>query len=212
MTEKISLSDYTVVDLLDAFASNEPVPGGGSAAALAGALGVSLLMMVAGLSKTRSGPKVPEEATDLAEAASRLRPLRDALTELVDRDADSYRSIMAALRLPKASEAEQRSRTAAIQAATREATDVPLETMRACQQALAGAVIVARNGHVAAASDVAVGIELLATALGGCALSIDVNLKGITDAAYRDRIAEERRQLEGDGRADAARARQLLPL
>jgi len=66
-------SEFALIDLLDAFASNTPVPGGGSAAALAGALGVSLLIMAAGLPKSRTG--APEEAADLAEAAARLRPL-----------------------------------------------------------------------------------------------------------------------------------------
>jgi formiminotetrahydrofolate cyclodeaminase len=107
VTDSISYSQYTLVDLLDAFASNEPVPGGGSASALAGALGVSLLVMVAGLPKTRTG--TPEEAADLAQASSRLRPLRDALVALVDRDSDAYRSLLRAFRLPKQSEPEQRT-------------------------------------------------------------------------------------------------------
>ena len=73
-------SEFALIDLLDAFASNTPVPGGGSAAALAGALGVSLLVMAASLPKSRTG--APEEAADLAEAAARLRPLRDTLVQL----------------------------------------------------------------------------------------------------------------------------------
>ena len=210
MSDKISYSQYAVVDLLDAFASNEPVPGGGSAAALAGALGVSLLMMVADLPRTRTGQ--PEETADLAEAASRFRPLREQLIELVDRDSEAYRLILNALRLPKSTDSEKAARAEAIRSGTRTATDVPLETMRACQQALAGAVIVARNGHVAAASDVGMAIELLAAALKGCGLSIDVNLKGFKDADYSSRVMTERTQLEMDGVSDAAKARQLLPL
>src|SRR5688572_27696121 len=118
-------STMALADLLDAFASNEPVPGGGSASALAGALGVSLLLMAAGLPKTRSGPSVPEEAADLAEASARLRPLRDKLVELVDRDSEAYQALMDAFKLPKESAAEKTARGAAIQAATREATDAP---------------------------------------------------------------------------------------
>src|SRR5690554_1138720 len=85
MADEISYADYALIDLLDAFASNEPLPGGGSASALAGALGVSLLLMVCGLPKTRSGANAPEEAADLAQASARLRPLRDRLVELIDR-------------------------------------------------------------------------------------------------------------------------------
>src|SRR5918995_906731 len=108
-------STYALADLLDAFASNEPVPGGGSAAALAGALGVSLLIMVTGLPKTRTG--APEEAADLAEAAARLRPLRDTLAALIDRDSEAYTAVIEAMRLPKDTDANKQHRRAAIEAA-----------------------------------------------------------------------------------------------
>jgi formiminotetrahydrofolate cyclodeaminase len=210
MTEKISYADYALIDLLDAFASNEPLPGGGSASAVAGALGVSLLLMVAGLPKTRSGPDVPEEATDLAEASARLRPLRDKLLELVDRDTAAYRALIAAMRMPKDSDEQRGARTVAVQAATQGATEIPLETMRECQQALAGSVVVARNAHRAAASDAAVAVELLLAAVRGSAANVDTNLKGVTDQHYCDRIRMERDQLAADSAADAARAQQLL--
>ena len=210
MSEQISYADYALIDLLDAFASNEPLPGGGSAAAVAGALGVSLLLMVAGLPKTRSGPTVPEEATDLAEASARLRPLRDKLLDLVDRDTAAYRALIDAMRMPKGSDEERGARAAAIQASMRTATEVPLETMRECQQALAGSVIVARNGHRPAASDAVVAVELLLAALRGSAANVDANLKGLTDQHYCDTIRTERNQLAADSAADAARAQQLL--
>src|SRR5258705_7205754 len=85
-------SEMALADLIDAFSSTDAVPGGGSAAALAGAVGVSLLLMVAGLPKTKTG--APEETADLAEAASRLHPLRDALVDLVDRDSEAYRQVV----------------------------------------------------------------------------------------------------------------------
>jgi formiminotetrahydrofolate cyclodeaminase len=210
VADKISYSKYALVDLLDAFSSNEPAPGGGSASALTAAVGVSLLMMVAGLPKTRSGRDVPEEAADLAAAAARLRPLRDNLITLIDRDSEAYRSILSALALPKASDAEKTERKQRLQAALREATDVPLETMRECQQALAGAVVVARNGLRAAASDVATAVELLSASTRSCALAIDANLVGVADQQYVERVRAERAQLDADGSADAARARELL--
>jgi formiminotetrahydrofolate cyclodeaminase len=206
--ETISYSAYAVIDLLDAFASNEPVPGGGSAAALAGSLGVSLLMMAAGLPKTRT--MAPEEATDLAEASARLRPLREGLIELIDRDSQAYRAVVAALKLAKGTDAEKATRRQAIQEGMREATDAPLDMMRACQQALAGAVIVARNAYTVAASDVGMGVELVAAALRGCGMSIDGNLASVADADYVERARAERQQLEADGLADADRARTLL--
>src|SRR5262245_56520484 len=186
MADGRPFSEFAVIDLLDAFASNTPVPGGGSAAALAGALGVSLLIMAASLPKSRTG--APEEAADLAEAAARLRPLRDRLVELIDADTNAYRSVMAALKLPKASEDERESRHVALQLALKEATDVPLDVMRVCQQALAGGLIVARNGYRAAASDIATAIELLGATVRGTGISIDGNLSGIRDASYSARV------------------------
>jgi formiminotetrahydrofolate cyclodeaminase len=197
-------SEFALVDLLDAFASNTPVPGGGSAAAVAGALGVSLLVMAASLAKSRTG--APEEATDLAEAAARLRPLRDTLITLIDADSDAYGAVMAAMKLPKGMPDETRIRIDALQSALKGATDVPLDVMRCGQQALAGAVIVARNAYRAAASDVAMGVELLGASVRGAALSIDGNLSAINDADYTARVKSERDQLAADSGRDGSQA------
>jgi formiminotetrahydrofolate cyclodeaminase len=191
-------------DLLDAFASNDPVPGGGSASAVAGALGASLLLMVAGMPKTRSG--TPEETADLAEAAARLRPLRDRLTMLVDKDSDAYNAVVAAFKLPKGTEEEKAARKNTIQAGTQEATEVPLDTMRSCRDALRHAVIVARNGNRNATSDVGVALALLAAGVKGAALNVDINLGGLSDQAYVDRVRWERDDLERTAREEAERA------
>ena len=201
-------AEMALADLIDAFSSTDAVPGGGSAAALAGAMGVSLLMMVAGLPKTRTG--APEETADLAEASSRLHPLRDALVELVDRDSDAYRQVLAAFRLPKVSDAEKAARKEAIDAATRAAIDAPLDTMRLCQQALRGAVIVASNGSRKTTSDVGVAVELLVAALRGARLNVDINLAGLNDESYAARIRDEVEELVSDAAADAERARRAL--
>ena len=201
-------SEMAVADLVDAFASTDPVPGGGSAAALAGAVGASLLLMVAGIPKTKSG--APEETADLAEAEARIRPLRDSLLELVDRDSDAYRQVMTAFKLSKGSDAETSQRRKAVEDATREATEVPLDTMRACQQALRGAVVVAANGARKATSDIGVAVELLLAGLRGAGMNVEINLKGLPDAGYVTRIRAEADQLELDAAADAGHARTLL--
>jgi formiminotetrahydrofolate cyclodeaminase len=201
-------SSLVVADLLDAFASNEPVPGGGSAAALAGALGVALLVMAAGIVKTRTG--APEETADLAEAAARLRPLQGTLLALVDRDGDAYASVMAARRLPKSTDAETAARRDAVESAMTAATLTPLDTLRACQQALRGGIIVAGKASRSASSDVAVALELLAAAARGAALNVDANLGGLRDAAFVERTRVERQELEEESLADVARARALL--
>lgn len=201
-------SEMALADLVDAFASTDPVPGGGSAAALAGAVGASLLLMVAGIPKTKSG--APEETADLAEAEARIRPLRDSLLELVDRDSEAYRQVMTAFKLPKGSDAETSQRRKAIEDATRGATEVPLDTMRACQQALRGAITVAANGNRKAGSDVGVAIELLLAALRGARMNVEINLAGLRDTEYVARIRTEASQLGDDAAADAVRARELL--
>ena len=206
--ESVSYGEMALADLMDAFASTDPVPGGGSAAALAGAVGTSMLLMVAGIPRTKTG--APEETADLAEAAARLHPLRDQLLELVDRDSDAYKQVMAALRLPKATDAERTARNQAIDSATRAATETPLDTMRACQQALRGAVVVATNGNRRTTSDVGVGVELLLAALRGARMNVDINLSTLDDRAYTTRVAEEARELVRDAEADADTARRAL--
>jgi formiminotetrahydrofolate cyclodeaminase len=187
-------SGLTFAELLDAFSSNQPVPGGGSASALAGAVGASLLIMVAGLPKTRHG--TDEERTALTATASRLRPLRDELASLVDRDSDAYTSVIDAYRLPKSTDAEKAARRDAIDAAMRTATEAPLATMRACERVMREAETVATGGAPSAASDVAVAIELLKTAARGAALNVDTNLASVKDTDYATRVSQERRDLE----------------
>jgi formiminotetrahydrofolate cyclodeaminase len=206
----MSLSLMAFQDLLDALASNQPVPGGGSASALAGAVGVSLLVMVAGLPKTRTG--TPEGEADLAEAAARLRKIRDALVPLMDADSEAYQAVLDAMRLPSATDAEKQARRDAVQRALRAATEVPMETMRECQQALRGALVVAMHGNPNAATDTGVAIELLRAALLGAAMNVRVNAKSLADHAFVERVLTECGQLEADAQADAAKARGLLPL
>jgi formiminotetrahydrofolate cyclodeaminase len=188
------LSRLTVAQLLDAFASSQPVPGGGSASALAGAVGASLFIMVAGLPKTRHG--TDEEREALNAAAARLRPLRDELASLIDRDSDAYTSVLNAYRLPRSTEAEQAARRDVIDAAMRTATEAPLATMRACERAMREAEAITASGAASAASDVAVGIELLKTAAKGAALNVDTNLALLKDDDYVSRVGQERRDLE----------------
>ena len=206
--ESVTYGEMALADLLDAFASTDPVPGGGSAAALAGAVGTSLLLMVAAMPKTRTD--VPEETADLAEAATRLHPLRDQLLELVDADSDAYNEVIAAYRLPKGTDGENALRKSAIDRAMRSATETPLNTMRACQQALRGAVIVAANGNRRTTSDVGVGMELLVAGLRGARMNVEINLSMLDDQEYVARVRTEAEELERDAVADADTARRAL--
>ena len=200
----VSYSEMALPDLLDAFASNEPVPGGGSASALAGSLGMSLLIKVAGLPKTRTGS--PEEAADLSEASARLRPLREALTTLIDDDSAAYSAVLEAMRLPQDTDEQHAARRQAIGVAMQRATEIPLETMRHCQQALRGAIVIARSGNRNAATDTTIGVELLRAGLRSAGMNVDVNLSDVTDAELAARFRTERTELLEEGETDARQA------
>jgi formiminotetrahydrofolate cyclodeaminase len=189
----MSLTDHSVRDLLTAFSSSDPTPGGGSAAALASALGASLLMMVAGLPKTRTGSD--DDRAALSAAGSVLADLRERLTAAVDADTEAYNRVVAAYKLPKASAEEQAARKAAIQGALRGATDVPLGVVRLSAAALDQAVAVARHGHRAAGSDVGVGVALLRAGARGARLNVEINIGSVTDTAYREALAAETARL-----------------
>jgi formiminotetrahydrofolate cyclodeaminase len=179
------LMSTTVIDALDAFSDASPTPGGGSAAALAGALGASLLMMVGRLPKTRGGD---QDREPLAAAVERLRELRGRLSELVDLDSAAYDAVVAAYKLPNASEEERAARRDAIARALRHATDTPRETMECCRNVMEQALVVAERGSRNAASDVGVAIELLGAALRGARLNVETNLRSLTDQEYAEAI------------------------
>jgi formiminotetrahydrofolate cyclodeaminase len=185
----MSLIDRSVRDLLAAFSSPDPTPGGGSAAALASAIGASLLAMVAGLPKTRTGTDADRAA--LASAASALAGVRRELAEAIDADTAAYDQVVAAYKRPKGSAEEQAARKAAIERALRAATDVPLGAMRLSAAALERAKTVAAHGHRAAASDVGVAVALLRAGVRGARLNIEINVGGVSDAAYVDTVTKE---------------------
>jgi methenyltetrahydrofolate cyclohydrolase len=202
------LVDQSVTNLLARFSSTDPTPGGGSAAALASAVGASLLMMVAGLPKTRTN--TPDERATLQEVADSIAPLRTKLGEAIDADTLAYDRVVAAYRLPKSSADEQAARQAAIQASLRGATDVPLDVMRWSVRALERAAIVARHGHRAAASDVGVAAALLQAGASGARLNVDTNVTSVKDAGYAERVRTEVQELSAAvDRAAAAVANEL---
>ena len=171
MNQLLSLS---AGDLLDRFASDQPTPGGGSAAALAGALAAALVQMVAGLPKTRTGAADEREKLDAAKASAARAGAR--LRQLVDLDTDAYNAVTAAYRLPKATDAEKASRTAAIAAAMRQATDIPLESVECAATVLRAAAQTLAHGNANAASDVRTAIALCRAALDAGAENVRANI------------------------------------
>lgn len=183
LTPSLHFNGMTVGEFLGALASPNPTPGGGTAAAIAGAMGTSLLVMVAGLAKSRNN--TDDEKAALGKARAAIEPITARLTDLADADAASFDAVMAAYRLPKNSDEDKQTRTAAIQAALRGATEVPLDTLRACAAALEQSRAVAAHGNASADSDTGVAIGLLKAAAAGAAANVRINLGGVKDEAFK---------------------------
>ncbi|MGQ0735716.1 MAG: cyclodeaminase/cyclohydrolase family protein [Acidobacteriota bacterium] len=201
-------ADLPFSTLLDRIASPEPTPGGGTASALVGAIGASLLMMVAGLAKTRTGHG--DERAALDRALAELTAARTRLIDLADRDAEAFDAVLAGYRLPKGTDEEKQRRRQAIQRALGDATLIPLETVRGAADALSQGETVARCGNPSAASDVRVAVELLDAAAAGASANVAVNLAGLHDTSQIDGVAAELKQLTARLAAAAAAARAAL--
>jgi formiminotetrahydrofolate cyclodeaminase len=183
------LIDRTVPSFLDAISAADPTPGGGSAAALVGATGAALLEMVAGMPKTRTNAIAEREALD--HAHTELSRVRQALVDLIDRDAAAYDLVITAFRRPKVTDADKLERKAAIQDATRVATEIPLETIRVCVDAMQVGEAAVTCGNPSASSDVKVGFRLLLAAALSAKDNVDINLGGLTDETLQARLREE---------------------
>jgi glutamate formiminotransferase/formiminotetrahydrofolate cyclodeaminase len=174
---------------LDAVAEPTATPGGGSVAALAGALGASLGQMVAGLSRKKKSQAA--HVDQLNEAVAEFQSSSRALAEAMDRDAASFESVMAAYKLPQSSAEEQQRRESAIQQGLREAAKVPLEVART------GVEIFERLGHLepisspSMLSDIRVGRLMAAAGVRGALENVAINLESITDAAFAGRMRSE---------------------
>ena len=190
------LVDQTVRDILVSFSAPDPTPGGGSASALASAVGVSLLMMVAGLAKTHNGSD--DDRAALAAASAALAAIRDELTTAIDTDTAAYDEVVSAYKLPKATPDEQQTRKAAIQRAMRTATDIPLSVMRLSAAALEHAAAVETYGNPSAASDVGVAIALLNAARHGARLNVETNLGSLKDQDLVERIRMDVKRYSGE--------------
>ena len=182
-------------ELLDRLSSSDPVPGGGSAAALAGAMGASLVSMVAALTVGRAEyAEVDAIVREIGEAASSLR---DELIELAERDSDAYQAVVTARRLPRESDEQRSARARAMSSAVVQAAEVPLRTARVARQALKLAGRIAPIGNRNAVSDAGVAALLAAAAIRGAILNVRINLPYLPeDAPIRGEAGAELSRLE----------------
>ncbi len=176
------LVQKTINGFLEELASNSPAPGGGSVAALAGAVGVALTSMVCNL--TIGKKKYADVESEMKTTLARAESLRSQFTGLIDKDTEAFNKVMEAFSLPKENDAQRALRAAAIAGATKEATMVPLEVMKHCIDALALAQEVAANGNLNSISDAGVSALMLHAACESAALNVRINLKTLDDAEF----------------------------
>jgi len=204
----MGVRDETVGRFLDAVAAPTPTPGGGSASAFAGALAAALSRMVAGLARDRKGYE--DQQGVLRDLESRAVRIQARLVELVDEDAKAYEAVLAAMRLPRTTDAERAERVARMQAAYQRATEVPLETMRLGVEALELAEIAADKGNRSATTDAGVAVLLSEAAIRGASLNCRVNLASIRDERVREDMEKGMTDLLARAQAVGHRAMALV--
>ena len=189
-------SKRTLIEFIDALGSDAPTPGGGTAAAVAGAMGCALAEMVAALTLTREKfAAVHAAIRPIAEAtaAARLEFLR-----LADEDAAAYELVVAARRLVKDTEAQKSARSEALAAANRRATEIPMRTAQLAVRILGALPELLEKGNPNAASDAGSAALLLEAAAEGALLNVGVNLSGIADPAFVGAMQKQTTDIQKD--------------
>jgi methenyltetrahydrofolate cyclohydrolase len=193
-----SFRDLTLVEFADRLASSEPVPGGGSASAVAAALGASLVAMVAALTQGRA--KYAEHAELADDVGPRARALADELFDLADEDAQAYAACAFAMKLPRESFEDKEARDRKIKATAVVAAEVPLRSVERCLEVLRLAEMLAGRSNRNASSDLRVASLLLEAAADGAAANVLVNLPLVGPSewtsATEGRVGELMREVE----------------
>ena len=176
------LVSKTVTGFVDELSSASPAPGGGSVAALCGSLSAGLLAMIAALTFSKKG--MEEKRATMENLGQRAQALKDWFLGAVDRDTDAFNQVLAAMRLPKATDADIAARNAAMELANQQATMVPLEVLEHSIEALELAAVVARDGNPSAVTDAGVAGACALTAAEGAALNVRINLSSLPQGAW----------------------------
>jgi glutamate formiminotransferase/formiminotetrahydrofolate cyclodeaminase len=178
-----SLLSKSVSDFVDEVALKTPVPGGGSVAALAGALGAALALMVTHLTLDKAGGDAQDER--LAAVAARAQQLKEALLAAVDEDTQAFAAYIEARRMPKSTPEEKKLRAESIQEGLRQAALVPLRTAELSLEVMRLAHEALVHGKPSAMTDAAVGAQMGFAAVQGGVWNTHINLIDIEDPAFR---------------------------
>lgn len=198
LKDKCRLVDMTVTDFADEVQTDSVAPGGGSVAALSGALGAGLVAMVSNLSTGKEHIKVYR---DICRIGLEGDALKSALMYNVDADTQAFNGVIAANKLPKGTPAEAKARDKAIQEAYKDAINTPLDTARKCLSVMKLADEIADKGLAASASDAGVGALMAHAGLHGAVLNVKINLPNITDKKFNEKMLAECRKLAREGDA-----------
>ena len=188
------LAELRVSELLDKTASSDPVPGGGSIAALSAAAAAGLTEMVANLTVGKKGYEAVEE--EMMAVAEKMRPLREKLLKDMDRDADAYNEVFSAFKHPKSTDEEKEQRQKAIQAGLKQAALIPLEVAEDAFRILEFARTVIAKGNRNAVTDGAAAAMMARTAVLSALYNVKINLGSIKDEAFVKEMKEKVKRLE----------------
>ena len=188
--------------------SDSPAPGGGSVAALMGALGASLGGMVANLSAGKRGWE--EQLEFFSHRAVEGQQLKDELLFLVDEDTAAFNQVMAAFALPKDSAEEKAARSKAIQAANQSAAEIPLKVMETACRSYDLLAQMAEKGNPASISDVGVGLLATRGCVEGAAMNVRINLSGLKDEKVKSALQEKTQKLLLDSEEQYKKARAIV--
>jgi glutamate formiminotransferase / formiminotetrahydrofolate cyclodeaminase len=181
-----ALVKMKLTDFIDEVSRESPAPGGGSIAALAGALGASLSSMVSNLTANKRGSDAVDKI--LNDAAEECQQIKEALVKAIDEDTNAFNSYMNARRLPNKTTEEKKTREEAMQAGLKLAVMVPLNTAKQSYRAIEIAEVVAKNGNPNSITDVGVGAQSAYTGVLGGIYNVLINLKDIKDKQFVDEM------------------------
>ena len=175
--------------ILKEAASSSPTPGGGNVSAMVGCLGNAMVSMVANL--TTGKEKYAQYQDQLDVLLGKSQNIMERLEELCYEDMKVFDKFMAAIKMPKESDGEKAARSAAMEAASITATNVPMAIAETCVEAVLLAEDLAPYGNKGAISDVGVGAYIAEAAMHGALLSAEINLGGIKDQEYVSKAREK---------------------